>query len=29
VGGAAADTAFAILFLRRATKPLPKVITGK
>jgi len=29
VGGAVADTAFAILFLRRATKPLPKVITGK
>ena len=29
VGGAAADTAFAILFLRRATKPLPKVATGK
>lgn len=29
VGGAAADTAFAILFLRRATKPLPKVETGK
>lgn len=29
VGGAAADTAFAILFLRRATKPLPKVVTGK
>ncbi|HKS16306.1 MAG TPA: prenyltransferase/squalene oxidase repeat-containing protein [Planctomycetota bacterium] len=29
VGGAAADTAFAILFLRRATKPLVKVITGK
>jgi hypothetical protein len=29
VGGAVADTAFAILFLRRATKPLPKVATGK
>jgi hypothetical protein len=29
VGGAWADTAFAILFLRRATKPLPKVATGK
>lgn len=29
VGGAAADTAFAILFLRRATKPLVKVATGK
>jgi hypothetical protein len=29
VGGAAADTAFAILFLRRATRPLPKVVTGK
>jgi hypothetical protein len=29
IGGAVADTAFAILFLRRATKPLPKVITGK
>ena len=29
IGGPAADTAFAILFLRRATKPLPKVITGK
>jgi hypothetical protein len=28
-GGEVADTAFAILFLRRATKPLPKVITGK
>jgi hypothetical protein len=29
VGGAVADTAFAILFLRRATKPLAKVETGK
>ena len=29
IGGAVADTCFAILFLRRATKPLPKVATGK
>jgi hypothetical protein len=27
-GGAISDTCFAILFLRRATKPLPKVATG-
>ncbi len=29
LGGDVADTCFAILFLRRATKPLPKVATGK
>ena len=29
IGGAVADTCFALLFLRRATKPLPKVATGK
>jgi hypothetical protein len=29
IGGATADTCFAILFLRRATKPLPKVASGK